>query len=86
MSQGSFLGPLLFLVYSNDISIDLENNVKLFVYDTCLFSVIKDPLVFSISLNNDLFKIQQWAYQWKMSFNPDASKQAQEIVFREDVL
>ena len=27
-------------------------------------------------LNNDLVKISRWAYQWKMSFNPDPSKQA----------
>ena len=53
----------------------------MFADDTCLFSVVKDPLISAISLNNDLFKIQQWAYQWKMSFNPDPSKQAQEIVF-----
>ena len=79
--QGSILGPLLFLIYIKDISIDLENNVKLFADDTCLFSVVKDPLISAISLNNDLFKIQQWAYQWKMTFNPDASKQAQEIIF-----
>ena len=32
-------------------------------------------------LNDDLLKISRWAYQWKMIFNPDASKQAQEIVF-----
>ena len=28
-------------------------------------------------LNNDLEKISDWAFQWKMSFNPDPSKQAQ---------
>ena len=35
----------------------------------------------SVSLNNDLLKIYQWAYQWKMILNPDVSKQAQEVVF-----
>ena len=33
------------------------------------------------ALNNDLLKINNWAYQWKMSFNPDPSKQAQEMIF-----
>ena len=33
------------------------------------------------ALNNDLLKINDWAYQWKMSFNPDSSKQAQEVIF-----
>ena len=32
------------------------------------------------ALNNDLLKIN-WAYQWKMCFNPDPSKQAQEVIF-----
>ena len=32
-------------------------------------------------LNNDLVKISRSAYQWKMSFNPDPSKQAQEVIF-----
>ena len=32
-------------------------------------------------MHNDLLKINNWAYQWKMSFNPDPSKQAQEVIF-----
>ena len=32
-------------------------------------------------MNNDLNKIAEWAHQWKMSFNPDISKPAHEIVF-----
>ena len=31
-------------------------------------------------LNNDLYQINKWAFQWKMSFNPDPSKQAQETI------
>ena len=46
-----------------------------------LFSVVHDSTGSSVSLNNDLLKISQWAYQWKMIFNPDVSKQAQEVVF-----
>ena len=36
---------------------------------------------FANELNNDLKKISDWAFQWKMSFNPDPSKQAQEVIF-----
>ena len=32
-------------------------------------------------LNNDLKNISHWAFQWKMSFNPDPGKQAQEVIF-----
>ena len=35
----------------------------------------------TINLINDLTKISEWAVQWEMSFNPDPSKQAQELLF-----
>ena len=79
--QGSTLGPLFFLTYINDLSDNLESNVKLFVDDTSIFSVVRDPINSSQKLNNDLHKVSLWAYKWKMSFNPDPSKQAQEVIF-----
>ena len=79
--QGSIWGPLLFLVYINDLADGLSSNAKLFADDTSLFSVIHDVDTSANSLNNDLYQINKWAFQWKMSFNPDSSKQAQEIIF-----
>ena len=32
-------------------------------------------------LNFDLEKISEWAFQWKMQFNPDPNKQANEVIF-----
>ena len=32
-------------------------------------------------MNKDLKTINEWAFQWKMSFNPDPNKQAQEVIF-----
>ena len=57
------------------------SNAKLFADDTFLFSVVHDVNTSSTVLNNDLRKISDWAIQWKMSFNPDPSKQAQEVIF-----
>ena len=79
--QGSILGPLFFLIYINDLSDDLSSNPKLFADDTSLFSVVHDKNTSANELNNDLRKISNWAYQWKMSFNPDPLKQAQEVIF-----
>ena len=79
--QGSILGPLLFLIYINDLADGLQCNPNLFADDTSLFSTVYDINEATNSLNNDLVKITQWAYQWKMSFNPDISKQAHEVIF-----
>ena len=46
-----------------------------------MFSVVHDPINTSQKLNNDLHKVSLWAYKWKMSFNPDPSKQTQEVIF-----
>ena len=42
---------------------------------------MKNSISASATLNEDLLLISNWAYSWKMSFNPDPSKQATEIVF-----
>ena len=79
--QSSILGPLLFLIYINDLSEGLSSNVKLFADDTSLFSVIHDSNTSALELNSDLAKINRWAFQWKMCFKPDHKKQAQEVIF-----
>ena len=79
--QGSILGPLLFLIYINDLADGLSSIAKLFADDTSLFSVVHNANTTAKELNNDLVKISNWAYQWKMSFNPDPSKQAQKVIF-----
>ena len=79
--QGSILGPLLFLIYINDLAADLECNVKLFADDTSLFTVVHDPNAASEKINNDLALVSQWAHDWRMSFNPDPQKQAVELPF-----
>ena len=79
--QGSIFGPLLFFIYINDLSENLVSNLKLSADDTSLFSVIFDKDLSAKNLNDDLNRINNWAFQWKMSFNPDPNKQAQEVIF-----
>ena len=80
--QGSILGPLLFLIYVNDLPQNLRSTVKLFADDVSLFSVVKNDVSLSANdLNHDLAMISNWSLQWKMSFNPDPSKEANEVLF-----
>ena len=83
--QGSILGLLLFLICINDLSENLASNPKLFADDTSLFSAVKNVDASNIDLNNNLKKIEEWAFQWKMNFNPDPTKQAQELIFSRKV-
>ena len=71
----------LFLVYKNDLPDNLESLAKLFPDDTSLFSTAYNPLLSAVIMNKDLIKISKWANQWKMSFDPYITKQAQEVIF-----
>ena len=77
---GQFLLLLLFLSYINDLPNGLNSNVKLFADDTSLFSVVHNIYESVNLLNSHLSKLNQWTLQWKMSFNPDPTKKAQEII------
>ena len=46
-----------------------------------LFFIVQDPNESAKYLNLDLSVISQWAYQWKMLFNPDPKKPAHEVIF-----
>ena len=61
--QGSVLGPLLFLVYINDITDGLKSEVRIFADDTSLFVVVDDPIASFEILNHDLKLIEKWANQ-----------------------
>ena len=69
--QGSVLGPILFLIYINNLPNGLTSLCQIFVDDTFLFSKVIDKNNSNSQLNFDLAKISKWAFQRKMSFNPD---------------
>ena len=73
------LGPLLFLIYINDLSDYLTSNVKLFADEISLFSVVYNVNISARELNDDLKKINKWVFQWKMSFNPDPSNKPRKL-------
>ena len=60
----------------------MSSNVKLFGDDISLFSIVHDVHASPRELNDDLKKINKWAFQWKMNFIPDPSNQAQVIFGR----
>ena len=84
--QNSILVPLFFLIFINDLSDNLLSNRKLFTDDTSLLSVVRDITLSAKNLNDDLKKINKWALQWKMNFNPDPNKQAHEGFFPENLM
>ena len=58
---------------------------KFIVQNICrwssLFSKVYNKPKSASKLNDELEKISCWAYQWKMLFNPDPNKQANEVIF-----
>ena len=75
------LGPLLSLIYINDLEKGIKSQIKFFVEDTSFFSIVTDPSLSAAEQNQDLKLIENCAFQWKMSFNPDPNTQATELIF-----
>jgi hypothetical protein len=68
--QGSILGPLLFLVFVNDITDNLESDIHLFADDTSLMEIIENHVTSYPKLNRDLTRLTTWSQKWLVTFNP----------------
>jgi hypothetical protein len=72
--QGSNLGPLLFLIFINDLAEAVNCSVKLFADDTCLFIEIEEKVITEEQLNEDLNNINTWANDWLVTFSSHKTK------------
>ena len=73
--QGSILGPLLFLVYINNLPNAVENSeVTLYADDTVLYCFSKDPRLLGDKLNEDLLMVAYWLRENKLTLNLDKTK------------
>ena len=72
--QGSILGPLIFLVYINDLADNIDTNIRLYADDASLYITYENANDAATILNEDLSKVQTWANRWLMTFNPSKTE------------
>ena len=69
VSQGSVFGPILFLIYINDLPDTTKSKVRLFADDTAIYLAVSN-LEDAHILQQDFDRLHQWELQWDMEFNP----------------
>ena len=65
--QGSVLGPVLFLLYINDIANQIQSNIRLSADDSIVYREIPSPADHHI-LQTDILKLTDWSNKWQMNF------------------
>ena len=73
IQQGSVLGPLLFVIFINDLPQTVNSDAYLFADDTKIFNIIKSRDDSTI-LQEDLTKLEEWSDTWLLRFHPDKCK------------
>ena len=72
--QGTVLGPVLFLVFINDLPSVMKSFCSIFADDTTAYTIGKDMASTCSDLSKDLDAASGWARTWGMLFNPEKSK------------
>ena len=72
--QGSVLGPLLFIIYINDIAEKLSSLCRLFADDTSFGCSSHDGQHIKSVVDRDLKELDEWSAKWLMSFNPEKTE------------
>ncbi|CAF1243745.1 unnamed protein product [Didymodactylos carnosus] len=76
VSQGSVLGPLLFLIFIDDLSDNISATMRLFPDDASLYRVTEKNDIRKVTdqVNKDLLLIYEWSITWKLYLNIDKCK------------
>ena len=72
--QGSILGPLLFLIYADDLVEDLECDIHLYADNAVIMVNYQNSITAFSQVNRDLERLNEWANKWHMSFNLEKTK------------
>ena len=67
--QGSVLGPILVLAYTNDLPKQVKSRARLFADDTAMYLAISSTTEGQV-LQTDLACLEQWEKMWDLQFNP----------------
>ena len=71
------MGPLLFLIFINDIIEDIRSEIFLFADDTSLINISNNWLDVQDVLNDDLGKLSVWSKMWLLTFNASKTEYMQ---------
>ena len=87
--QGTVLGPLLFLLYINDLPDNLKSSIRLFADDALLYGVMTNEED-GDQLQEDLQQLEVWQCKWQMVSNPTKCKtiviQPRKLHHKENIL